>query len=91
MTIGEKIKHRRLELEISQEELAQRVGYCGKSSISQIESNRAQVPIDRLERIADVLDISVLILLDTNDIDSTHVDMDDIQKAAEKINLYLNS
>lgn len=37
MTIGQRIKVRREELNMSQEELAKRIGYKSRSSINKIE------------------------------------------------------
>lgn len=37
MTIGERIKFKREELDISQDELARRLGYKSRSSINKIE------------------------------------------------------
>ena len=38
MTLGDKIKFRREELQMSQEELANRLGYKSRSTIAKIES-----------------------------------------------------
>lgn len=56
MEIGARIKERRLELNMTQEELAAKVGFKGKTSISKIESGAHGVPIDKAKAIADVLD-----------------------------------
>lgn len=50
------LKRRRLELGMSQEELAEKVGYSSKSSISKLESGSADVTRTKLLRIARVLD-----------------------------------
>lgn len=50
------LKRRRLELGMSQEELAEKVGYNSKSSISKLESGSADVTRTKLLRIARVLD-----------------------------------
>lgn len=57
MTIGERIKHRREELGLSQDEVAIRCGYKSRSSINKIENTR-NLPIDKVEVIARVLDVS---------------------------------
>lgn len=49
------IKERRLELGMSQEELAKKVGYKGKSIISYIESGKTDIPIEKFEQIATAL------------------------------------
>ena len=54
--IGARIKVRRLELNMTQEELAAKVGFKGKTSIAKIESGAHGVPINKAKVIADVLD-----------------------------------
>lgn len=41
MELADKVKQRRIELGLSQEELAQRMGYSSRSSINKIENGRA--------------------------------------------------
>lgn len=57
MTMGERIKHRREELGLSQDEVATRCGYKSRSSINKIEKTR-HLPIDKVEIIAKVLEVS---------------------------------
>ena len=58
MTIGSRIKSARKSRRMSQEELGNLVG-IGKSSISDWESGKRAVPIDVVEQIAKILDVSV--------------------------------
>lgn len=55
MTVGERIKQRRLELNLSQEELAKKVGYKSRSSINKIELAR-DLPLRKVELMAKALD-----------------------------------
>jgi len=55
MTIGERIKQRRLELHLSQDELAKRVGYKSRSSINKIELSR-DLPLKKVEVMAIALE-----------------------------------
>ena len=55
MTIGERIKNRRLELELSQDQLAQKVGYKSRSSINKIELSR-ELPLKKVQLMADALE-----------------------------------
>ena len=55
MTVGERIKLRRLELNLSQEELAKKVGYKSRSSINKIELAR-DLPLRKVELMAKALD-----------------------------------
>lgn len=64
--IGDRIKERRIELEMTQTELATRVGYGSKVSVSKIESNQRDVPREKIVAFAEALhcDISYLLELD---------------------------
>lgn len=55
MTIGDRIKQRRIEMNMSQEELAQKIGYKDRSTISYIESGGNNFPIAKIQTIADAL------------------------------------
>ena len=65
--IGEKIRNRRTELEMTQQELAERMGYKHKSSINKIELGLTEVTIDQAELFADVLDVPVSFLMGWTD------------------------
>lgn len=56
MTVGERIAARRKELNMTQEELAKKLGYKSKSSINKIELQWSNVPLSKLEKIAAALD-----------------------------------
>lgn len=57
MTIGERIKERRKELELTQTELGNRLNIT-KSSISYIELDRENMTTIRVERIAKALNVN---------------------------------
>lgn len=65
--IGNRIKTRREEIGMTQQELAERVGYAAKSSISLIESGRAQPPFDKILEIAQCLKCEPSYLLGASD------------------------
>ena len=70
MTIGERIKQRRLELGITQEELAKKAGYKSRSSVNKIELSR-DLPLTKVKAVAKILECSPSYLLgweDNNDI-----------------------
>ncbi len=67
MNIGEKIKLRRNELGISQEELAFKMGYNGRSTIAKIESGAVEVAHTKVLQYAKILGVSVDYLLGTAD------------------------
>lgn len=54
MTTGQKVKYLRQRLGLTQEELANKLGYKSKSSIAHIEQDR-DLPIDIIQRIAKIL------------------------------------
>ena len=55
MTIGERIKERREALGMTQQELADRLGYKSRSSINKIEMNGRNLTQSKIKAIADVL------------------------------------
>lgn len=54
MTVGDRIRKRRIELELSQDELAKKVGYKSRSSIQKIECAR-NLPLPKVEKMARAL------------------------------------
>lgn len=56
MTIGQRIKARREELNMSQDELAKRIGYKSRSSINKIELDLYELRQTKIKSIADALD-----------------------------------
>ena len=57
MTTGELIKQRRIELGMTQEELASKMGFKTKASISRLESNDRKLPLSKLKKMAMILDV----------------------------------
>lgn len=62
--IGEKVRKRRLELGLTQEELASKLGYKNKSTINKIELNKNDVNQKNLVRLADALGVTPLYFFD---------------------------
>lgn len=67
--LGQFIKQRRIELGLSQEELANKVGYTSENSratIGKIESGKQDVTVTKLRLFAKVLDVDIetLVTLD---------------------------
>jgi len=56
MTIGDRIKKRREELNISQEELGLKLGYKSRSSINKIELDGRSLPQSKIKAIAEALE-----------------------------------
>lgn len=59
MSVGANIKKRRYELRMSQQELADAMGYKTRSTIAKIESGENDVSQKKLEKFANVLDTTV--------------------------------
>lgn len=55
MTVGERIKRRREELGLSQSELAIKMGYSGKTSVSKAETYGDNITTDKIKKFADAL------------------------------------
>ena len=62
MNVGNLIRERRLALNMTQEELAHKVGYKSRASINNIELKR-DIPMKKLVPIAKALDVPVMELL----------------------------
>lgn len=69
MTVGERIRNRRKELKLSQEELGKRLGVT-KSAVSRVEKGKEAITTDRLGRYADALETSCYDLLGWNEPDT---------------------
>ena len=63
MTIGERIKARRNELQLSQRELSDKMGYSNHSTIGKIENGKVDIPQSRIVQFAEVLNVSVSYLM----------------------------
>ena len=59
MSIGSNIKKRRFELRMSQQELADALGYKTRSTIAKIELDENEITISKLRKFAEVLDTTV--------------------------------
>ena len=66
MNVGDRIKKRRLELGLTQEELAKKAGYKSRSSINKIELSR-DLPLPKVQEVARILDCSPSYLLGWED------------------------
>lgn len=62
-----RIKERRLELGLTQEELAIMSGYQGRSSINKIERDTRNMPMEKVKLIAEALRVSPAYLMGWDD------------------------
>ena len=63
MTTAERIQQRRQELDLTQEQVANKMGLKDRSSITKLEKSGNYISFKKLEQVADVLDCSVAYLL----------------------------
>ena len=75
MSVGDNIKKRRFELRMSQQELADAMGYKTRSTIAKIESGENDVSQKKLQRFADVLDTTVEALVAGYEVNLPHQDV----------------
>lgn len=63
MSVGERIRNKRIELGLTQEELALRMGYSGKSSVCKAETYGDSVTTAKIQKFADALGVSFSYLM----------------------------
>ena len=66
MTVGERIRQRRLELKMTMEELGEKIG-VQKSAINKYEKDDIDMKASKIKALHDVLGLSYLELLDDED------------------------
>ncbi len=66
--IGTRIRTRREELSMTQEELAEKMGYKSRSTINKIELGKNDIPQNKIEAFARVLSIPPSLLMGWNDV-----------------------
>ena len=86
MNVGERIKQRRLELGLSQDELAKKVGYKSRSSINKIELSR-DLPLRKVELMAKALDTTPGYLMGWSDETSIFIESKEPQGDREEAHL----
>ena len=69
-TIGERIKERREELNMSQDELAMKLGYKSRSSITKIEKDGRELPQKKIYAISQALGVTPAFIMGWSDDDS---------------------
>jgi transcriptional regulator with XRE-family HTH domain len=75
MTVADRIKDKRIEMGLSQSDLAKRAGYCDKTAISKIENAGNNITMKQVRRIAEAL----------NTTDTYLMGWDEIAKASKKL------
>lgn len=70
--IGERIRARRLELGMSQLDLALKIGYKTKAAVSKIEKGQRGMDLDRAQPLADALQTTTDYLMGAEKMDLIH-------------------
>lgn len=106
MTVGDRIRNRRIELDLTQEEFAKRAGYCSKTVISRFEHSGNEISMKQINKLAKALDCSMAYLMGWETSSDTQVvskqeekqpkeegfvNMADIPKAMELFEKYQNA
>jgi transcriptional regulator with XRE-family HTH domain len=73
MTLGEKIKNERIKIDLSQEELAQRLK-VSRSAVAKWETDKGTPDIENLKNITQMLNVSIDYLLEENEKHPQHMD-----------------
>lgn len=63
MTIGERIKEKRMEKGWSQRDLAAKMQYSNHSTIGKIENGKVDIPQSRIVQFAEVLGVNIAYLM----------------------------
>lgn len=63
MTLGDRVKQKRENMGLSQEELADKMGYKSKTSIHKIEQGITDLPLSKVEELAKVLNVTTSYLM----------------------------
>lgn len=66
-TIGDRIRQRRKELNLTQDELAKRMGYSSRTAISNVEKGGEDLTSTRIKKYAEALDCSPAYLMGWSD------------------------
>lgn len=95
MTIGERIKHRRIELGLSQEDLAKRLGNKSRASVCTVEKDKEDLTTDRIRKYAKALETTPAYLMGwddfTDEVTKGKVDLDEMNHAMHMYELYKKS
>ena len=67
--IGDRIRNRRIELGMSQDELAKKVGYTSRSTINKIENGKNDISQSKVREMADALDTTISYLMGWDNVD----------------------
>lgn len=81
---GKRVQERRIELGMTQNELAEKLGYSSRFSIIKIETGKNVIPSQKLDNFAEVLHTTVSYLLGKENEDENYFLNQDTKKIAKK-------
>jgi len=90
MAFATRVKEARRALGMSQDELARKLGYESKSSISMIERGKQDLPLTKIYEIAGALNVSVSFLVagEVEDVPlSYHAKLEELEARIRKLEL----
>lgn len=90
MTIGSRIRNRREELNLSQDELARRLGYKSRSSINKIELDQRNLTQSKIKAIADALETTPAYIMGWEELDQ-NVDLKKLKNDVSELTNILES
>lgn len=73
-TIYDRIRERRIQLGLSQEDLAIKMGYKSRSTINKIESGAVDIARNKIEKFAEALNTTPAYLMGWNEEDQYYID-----------------
>lgn len=89
-TIGSRIRNRREELNLSQDELARRLGYKSRSSINKIELDRRNLTQSKIKAIADALETTPVYIIGWEEL-AQNVDLKKLRTEVSELTTILES
>ncbi|EFG22724.1 DNA-binding helix-turn-helix protein [Veillonella sp. 3_1_44] len=84
-TIYDRIRERRIQLGLSQEDLAIKMGYKSRSTINKIESGAVDIARNKIEKFAEVLNTTPAYLMDWNDTPKEYYIDPEVSKYAQAV------
>lgn len=79
MNIGDRVRELREEKGMTQQELAERLGYKHKSSLAHIENNERDIPRSMVVKLADILETTPAYLMGWTEKESAPENVSDLK------------
>ena len=73
MTVGQRIKQRRIELGLTQSDLAKKMGYHGKSAVCAAETRDDHITTTKIKKFAEALNVTPRYLMGWEDINGVPI------------------